>query len=189
MTPTNTTTPTYTPTPSVTPNWVYVYQSCSPILPNVLSTQVVQTVQAPIATIVGQTFKDYDGTCWTYLGQYPTTYIVPPTYIPVTFAGNYFAIYFSTVFNDCLTCQTTPACYEYFVENVSLSSIKFDLANGYVCPSQPNNSGVVSPNDGVCIFSTVALPNSLAFNATWANNSIPGPQLGVDYLIIFNGCP
>jgi hypothetical protein len=190
-TPTNTMTPTNTATPSPTPNYVYVYQSCTPISPNVLLTQVVQTVPSPITSVVGTTFKDFDGTCWTYVGQYPVSYIVPPSYISVTYSGDYFTSCFPDVYTDCLTCQTAPLCYTYYAENVTTgnpngsSSIRF-LQPGYVCPGY---SSSVIPAMQICIHTTVPLPNSAALNPVWADNSYPPPVLGTDYTLTLFGCP
>ena len=105
-TPTNTTTPTITPTPSTTPNYVYVYESCSPIFPNLLQTQMIQT---QIVTFVPQTgfiFKDSLNTCWNYIGRFDSTYIAPPTVLPVTYSGNYFDGSPSNIYSTCEDCQT-----------------------------------------------------------------------------------
>jgi len=192
-TPTNTMTPTNTATPSPTPNYVYVYQSCTPITPNVLATQVVQTVQAAITTVVGITFKDFNGVCWTYVGQFPLSYIVPPTYISVTYSGDYFTTCLPNTYNDCLTCQTAPVCYNYLFENLSSvgngvsNSIRPGLSTNAVCVGFTANGSPVGPGGSRCLHSKFPL-NSNSLNAKWADNHLPDPAYGVDYIITLNGC-
>jgi hypothetical protein len=109
-TPTNTTTPTLTPTPSTTPNYVYVYETCTPVSPNTLKTQIIQDVKSSLATTEGQYFK-VNGVCWNYLGRFNTGYAAPSTVFPITFSVDFFAGYTSNVYNDCNSCQvcTRPA--------------------------------------------------------------------------------
>ena len=112
QTPTQTTTPTLTPTPSTTPNYVYVYESCDPISPNTLKTQVIQDVKSSLATTEGQYFK-VNGICWGYIGKFNTGYVAPPTVFPITYNTDFFTGYNSCVFDDCFTCNTTdlkPRC-------------------------------------------------------------------------------
>ena len=119
QTPTRTQTPTpsITPSPSATPNYVYVYQSCSPIAPNVLNTQLIQTQVVSFANQPGAIFKDSLGYCWTYVGRFDPTYIAPPSVITVTFEGNYFNGAISLTYPDCTTCETPiiiDGNYNYF---------------------------------------------------------------------------
>jgi hypothetical protein len=102
---TKTQTPTMTKTPTQTPSYVYVYQSCSG--QDVLATQVIQTVQSPITILVGSTFKDSNGICWSYLGQFGSNYIATIGYTPLTYSGNYFASAYPTVYTDCVTCVSS----------------------------------------------------------------------------------
>jgi hypothetical protein len=134
VTSTNTPTPTMTKTPTPTPGYVYVYQTCAGQA--VIATQVVQTVQSPITSVVGDTFKDSNGTCWSYLGQFGSNYIVTIGYTPLTYTGDYFASAFQTVYANCQTCISTPICYEYGAENITTATghstaIRF-IQPGYV---------------------------------------------------------
>ena len=194
MTQTTTMTPTPTKTPTPSPTFVYVYESCSNILPNTLKTQIVQTIKSPITSTVGECFKDVNGNCWKYNGQFGTSYIVPPTFTPITYSGDYFITAFPTVYSDCETCITTAICYEYYAENITTATghntgIRFNLNSAYVCDGYSSSNTPVNVGDGICLFSTVQLPNSLALIPVWADGFIPTPVLGVDYTLTLNGCP
>ena len=93
-----------------TPSYVYVYQSCSQIQLGKQYTliQVYQDVPVPFATIVGNTFKDSSGNCWSYIGRYNSNYIVPPQYWPIKNTGNYFYNAPSTLYSSCIVCETPP---------------------------------------------------------------------------------
>ena len=104
-TPTNTTTPTMTPTPSVTPNYVYVYQSCAPISPNVNPTQVVQTQPVSFNAYPENVFKDSSGNCWRYVDRYSSNYIAPSGIVVITYGGNYFASAPNYIYSSCIICQ------------------------------------------------------------------------------------
>ena len=108
QTPTQTTTQTITPTPSTTPNYVYVYQSCSPISPNLVPTQIIQSVKVTIASEAGIIFKDNSGICWTYIGRFEPTYIAGSGVTTITYTGNYFDGIPTNVFTTCESCQTVP---------------------------------------------------------------------------------
>lgn len=188
-TPTMTNTPTITPT---TPTYVYVYQTC--LGQAVIATQVIQTVPSTITSLVGSTFKDSNGTCWSYLGQFGSNYIATIGYTPLNYSGDYFATAFPTVYSDCQTCITTAICYEYYAENITTATghstgIRFNLNSGYVCNGYLSSNTPVNVGNGICLFSTVQLPNSLALTPAWADGFIPAPVLGVDYTLTLNGCP
>jgi hypothetical protein len=100
-----------TPTPSTTPNYVYVYESCSPIGKNTQPTQIIQSQKVTFATEAGAIFKDNSNNCWTYLGRFLATYIAPQNVSPVTFDGNYFDGSSSTVYQTCESCQTVPLSF------------------------------------------------------------------------------
>jgi hypothetical protein len=123
MTPTQTSTPSMTPTPSVTPNYVYVYESCSPISPNSIPTQMIQTQRVSFVLQPGVVFKDSLNICWNYIGRFDSTYIAPPTVLPVTYSGNYFDGSPSVTYVDCQSClgnTPTPILYNgYFAEKYS----------------------------------------------------------------------
>jgi hypothetical protein len=107
QTPTNTPTYTMTPTPSATPNYVYVYETCSPIsYGSSLKTQIIQNQRVSFTLAEGTIFKDNSGYCWTYLGPFETDYIAPPTVIAVTYQGNYFNEAPSNVYSTCEDCET-----------------------------------------------------------------------------------
>ena len=122
---TQTGTSTQTPTPSVTPNYVYVYESCSPIsVGSPLNTQIIQTEQVPFTDIAGIIFKDNSGNCWTYQGAFESDYIPPPTVIAITYQGNYFVGVSSTTYPTCEDCETVASlCNNYRIENNTQSSI------------------------------------------------------------------
>ena len=187
---TNTPTPTITKTPTTTPAYVYVYQTC--LGQTVIATQVIQTVQSPITTLVGSTFKDSNGVCWSYLGQFGSNYIATIGYTPITYTGNYFASSYPTVYTDCTTCITTAICYEYFAENITTATghdtgIRF-FQTASVCDGYVSNNTPISVGNGVCLHSTVTLPNSSALIPEWADGWLPKPVLGVDYILTLNGC-
>jgi hypothetical protein len=104
QTPTNTPTQTTTPTPSTTPNYVYVYQSCNPISPNVLPTQVIQSERLGINTKLGISFRDTQNNCWSYVGVFESTYIAPQTVTTITYTGNYFNGTSTKVYATCDDC-------------------------------------------------------------------------------------
>jgi hypothetical protein len=83
-----------------------VYESCSPISPNLLPTQMIQTEKALVVTKAGIIFKDSFNVCWTYKGVFESTYIPPTTVLPVTYSGNYFDGSPSTIYPTCEECQT-----------------------------------------------------------------------------------
>ena len=99
-------TPTMTPTMTPTPNYVYVYEACPEQAP--IPTQVIQTIQSPIANTVGQTFKDSNGICWLYLGQFNNTYIPTIGYQSINYNGDYFASAYPTTYIDCEDCVLSP---------------------------------------------------------------------------------
>ena len=110
----NTPTPSITASPSATPNYVYVYQSCYVISQgSPYVTQIVQTQKVSGINVEGTIFKDNTGVCWSYVGRFETSYIAPPTVIPITWTGNYFgSINSSTTYPDCEQCSTitNPGC-------------------------------------------------------------------------------
>jgi hypothetical protein len=119
-TPTNTPTPSITASPSATPNYVYVYQSCSPIQNGkfLSVTQVIQTQKVSFVSQVDSVFKDLNNNCWSYVGRFDSNYIAPITVNPVTFNGDFFDGSPSLTYPDCTTCETQPIdlClnYQYF---------------------------------------------------------------------------
>ena len=105
-TPTQTPTTTMTPTPSTTPNYVYVYQSCAPISPNLLPTQLIQSEIVSINITEGTSFRDTQGNCWSFIGKFESTYIAPQTVISITYTGNYFSGISTKVYTTCDECLT-----------------------------------------------------------------------------------
>ena len=108
ITPSHTATPTITPTITPTPNYVYVYQSCSPVQLGKFTTltQIVQSEQVPFVLTINSVFKDSSGNCWEYLGRFDTNYIVPAPYYWIKNSSNYFIGAPSKVYSTCTECQT-----------------------------------------------------------------------------------
>jgi hypothetical protein len=117
-TPTNTPTPSVTASPSATPNYVYVYQSCSPISPNLVPTQVIQSQKVSFVSTVDVVFKDLSNNCWSYVGRFDSNYIAPINVNAITFNGDFFDGSPSLLYPDCSTCETQPIdlclTYQYF---------------------------------------------------------------------------
>jgi hypothetical protein len=112
---TNTPTPSITASPSATPNYVYVYQSCSPIAPNLVVSQVIQTQRVSFVSQPDVTFKDLSNNCWRYVGRFDSTYIAPVNVLAITYNGNFFDGAPSQTYPDCETCQTQQLdlCLQY----------------------------------------------------------------------------
>jgi hypothetical protein len=113
MTPTPTITPTITITPSITPtitptpNYVYVFKTCEKVIKGVSFSEVIQTLPVSFSITVGQTFKDSNGTCWSYKGQYETSYVTSDVNTSsFTYSGNYFDGLTPTIFASCEDCLT-----------------------------------------------------------------------------------
>ena len=111
ITPTPSITTTITPTPSITPTitpspmtYVYVYESCQPLQFNpYLNNQIIQTIQVPTIQI-NQTFKDSLGNCWTYLGQFVSSYVPPINVVATSWDGNYFTTIGTIIYSNCSEC-------------------------------------------------------------------------------------
>ena len=105
QTPTN----TITPTPSPTSVWVYVYESCT-VVPSKIprKTQVIQTQPVTFVGTEGRTFKNSDGICWKYVGQFNTNYIAPLGIDSFTYEGNYFVDAINYVYQNCDECLAIP---------------------------------------------------------------------------------
>ena len=90
----------------------FLYESCYVISGNVYKTQVVQTVQHPGITTIGQVIKSPEifGNCFTYLGEVPSTYTIPGNFVPIVQTGDYFAssllgISDPTIYDSCTACS------------------------------------------------------------------------------------
>ena len=117
VTPTYTPTYTMTPTPSPTSTWVYVYESCT-VVPSKLprKSQVIQTQPVTFVGTEGRTFKNSDGICWKYVGQFNTNYIAPLGIDSLTYEGNYFVNAINYVYQNCDECLAIPVvdpCVDY----------------------------------------------------------------------------
>jgi hypothetical protein len=117
-TPTNTQTPTQTststPTPTPTSNYIYVYESCSPIKNGMfdfttLKTQIGQSVKHSNVND-NEVFVDQNGNCWTYLGRYNTNYSPTPpnSVIYTTSSTDYFTLPTLQTFTTCAECEYVP---------------------------------------------------------------------------------
>jgi hypothetical protein len=130
-TPTNTSSPTRTPTP--TPRYVYVFQSCTPIMSNSTQlTQVIQTLPLSFTISVNSVFKDSNGNCWSYVGVFESNYIALPNVNVVDFNGNYFTgISSPIIFSNCTTCTQSPCTRpNNLVQNILLDGISGPLIPG-----------------------------------------------------------
>jgi hypothetical protein len=100
-------------TPVIVPSTnKFLYESCFPLGTDVYKTQVVQTVQHPGITTVGQTIRQpgaFFGYCFTYLGEVPNTYVIPGTFVPITVTGDYFMSVNTyddiVIYYDCNGCS------------------------------------------------------------------------------------
>ena len=71
----------------------FLYESCLVTSGNVYKTRVVQTIQHPGITTIGQAIQTQEvinGTCFTYLGEVPNTYVIPGNFVPIEVTGDYF---------------------------------------------------------------------------------------------------
>lgn len=172
-------------------NNVYVYYICQGQQMNL--TYVIQTEKFPNEIVEGETFKDVNGICWVYEGEFESSYIAPPSAIIVNYDGNFFSTGFQTIYEDCETCIITPICYEYWFENITTeighsTLIKPNLLT--TCPDKTFNNVPIPVGDGVCLFSTTNLidTNGTQFIPEWEDGFLPLPRLGVDYTLTLNGC-
>lgn len=173
-TPTNTPTPSLTASPSPTPNYVYVYQSCGPISPNTLPTQVIQTQQVTFTIEPNAIIQDTKGNCWTYIGRFDSTYIAPPTVVTTTFSGNFFDGISTITYPDCTTCQSVPpppACakYKYFnatrcdngqsliVKGCDFGTFDLNIQGPFFLASPEGNAVSIGPTVGQTVI--VNVPN------------------------------
>jgi hypothetical protein len=95
--------PTPTPTPSLTKNLYFIFESCTPILGNILNTRLIQTSSYGAYLNTNQIVKDDNLNCWTFVGAYPNTYISFGNFIDYTYNGNYFNN-ISTIYENCENC-------------------------------------------------------------------------------------
>ena len=153
-TPTNTTTPTNTPTPTTTPSWIYVFESCSDIVGNGLKSRVNQNLLPVGVSTIGSTFN-YNGNCWTYLGQFGPNYIPPIGFNTISYTGNYFG-FIGTVYPSCQTCQgtVTPinACVTWQLG--STNSGLPDSCGGYFRETTEINVSLIDPETSSPVIAT-----------------------------------
>lgn len=104
--------------------------------------------------------------------------------------GDYFATAYSTVYVDCVDCINTPLCFDYLFENIATGFGVLDIRPNQPnpCPTYVDNNLPVPSGDNRCIHSSVPLNFGLP-NAKWADNHLPDPVFGVDYIITLNACP
>lgn len=156
--PTSTPTPTNTSTPTSTPHYVYVYESCNPISPNVNKTQVIQNLKSPIVSTEGQCFK-VDGVCWNYLGRFDTNYIAPSNVFSIIFEGDFFNGETSDVYVDCNSCITsTPV-----ITTATLSFVSYDIGKFYFTITPAISTTVTITN---CVISGYDDDNGVCRNIT-----------------------
>jgi len=166
---------------------VYVYESCEPLvkITNKL-TQVVQTERLRFTSIPNTIFKDSNGKCWNYIGEFGSDYIPNPDIFTVNYNGNYFeknqtlqSSIFPT-YDDCLTI-TLSACSLTFFNATRCDS--GTTVNVKVCDVGPVNGSVkLLPTVGqVC---GIYNPNGDDFCVT-LNSKIS--EVDTDYEIITPG--
>jgi hypothetical protein len=160
--PTQTQTPTMTSTPSPTPNYIYQYEGCNG-QPGIQQKYVNQTVKSPIATVVGQVFKDINGNCWKYNGQFASNNVpVIPGKTLITFSGNYFATAYPTTYVNCTTCVSTQVPNGFYVAQTGTTSCNLTtnrlqlggtMSSGFNVAIYSSNSGL-PPQNGDTVFSS-----------------------------------
>ena len=155
---TNTPTPSITASPSATPNFLYVYESCNRIGGGRGTiTQVIQTQPVSFTIAVNETFKDNDGNCWYYIGQFNTSYIAPPKVTPINFGGNYFIGVSSQTYSNCETCATgnIGAFGESGVSDISI----FDACSDAIINPKTLYSNCETINVGCVLYTDSTLQN------------------------------
>ena len=160
--PTQTQTPTMTSTPTPTPHWIYQYEGCNG-QPGIQQKYVNQTVKSPIATVVGQVFKDINGNCWKYNGQFASNNVpVIPGKTLITFSGNYFATAYPTTYANCTTCVSTQVPNGFYVAQTGTTSCNLTtnrlqlggtMSSGINVAIYSNNPGN-PPQNGDPVFSS-----------------------------------
>jgi hypothetical protein len=181
VTTTNTATPTITPTQTTTPtNTSTPTPTSSPAVCNCTTYQITNN------NLINCTiyFTDCDtGAASSFVLSANSSAEICSCYLP---------------YSDCSITivnagACTNPCYDYFAENITtqggVNSIRFIVATGYICPGYSPDNTPIAPNDGVCLHTTVLLPNALALNPEWSDAHIPAPVYGVDYTLTLNGCP
>ena len=156
-TPTQTKTPQ--PTPTSTTQIVYVYESCQPLGNQALKTQIKQTIKvAPTNMAVNKIFQDINGNCWKYLGSFASNYISPPTFMLISYTGNYFGSSYTplTLFDDCTTCQNLPGTSVEFFGPFSPSANSAQNACLGYNTGRPYYSPTATLAVGVIIYDTYA---------------------------------
>ena len=142
QTPTPNASPTRTPTqtPTSTPSFVYVFQTCNPVSPQILKSMVVQTQPHPPLR-VGETIKDLSNICWEYLGRFDGNYIPPTNVILTTYQGDKF-LGITNKFIDCDDCLTPPS----LVNRTGLISMVEPSSLSIVCSFDLNTNCWISGN-------------------------------------------
>ena len=133
-------TPDSTPvsTPSATPNWVYVYESCSPLGAQIKNTQVIQKYNIT-NVLQDKVFQDYYNRCWKFIGRFEENYIAPPTVFTITNNGNYFSdANIIETYNDCASCELPPLVNYYQLDLCEGTS---STASTKIAPPDPTVPG------------------------------------------------
>jgi hypothetical protein len=86
-----------------------VFKTCERVNKGISFSEVIQTLPVGFSITVGQTFKDSNGTCWTYKGVFDTSYVtIDANTSSFTWSGNYFDGLNPTIFASCDSCLTPP---------------------------------------------------------------------------------
>jgi len=107
---------------------------------------------------VNKIFQDINGNCWKYLGSFASNYISPPTFMLISYTGNYFGPSYipSTLFDDCTTCQNLPGTSVEFFGPFSPSANSAQNACLGYNTGRPYYSSTATLAVGVRIYDTYA---------------------------------
>jgi hypothetical protein len=158
-----------------TPNYVYVYESCSPLGVQIKNTQVIQKVKIT-NVLLNKVFQDEFNRCWKYIGQFNQNYIAPPTVFSITNSGNYFSnANINVTYDDCATCQLPPLVNYYQLsscDGVAIASTKIAPPDSTVPGQLYVLTTIVNGNLTVTQYYYTGVVNQFRYNPIDFNGSI-----------------
>jgi hypothetical protein len=97
---------------------IHLYESCVSTLTNATKkTQVGQTEKLTFTNLTNTIFKDSNGVCWNYLGEYENDFIPDDSVFYIFYSGNFLTnaveLYYPNC-NDCLTNSVSTCNIIYF---------------------------------------------------------------------------